>query len=94
MLRKEFISIVENTVNAGFDRGVSLFLENLEETMGKQAVFEQFGGVDNTINKLLEESFNLAPMTEAESNDDSADDLDDDSIDQVLDMLQKDGYLD
>jgi hypothetical protein len=99
MLRKEFIQLVENTVDAGFERGVNLFLENLEETMGKEAVFEQFGGVDGTINALMEEEFDLPAIeasevveesTEEELTDDNIDHV---AVDAILDELEKEGFV-
>jgi len=42
MLRN-FASLVNEAVNDGFDRGVTLFMESLEVDMNKQEIFEEHG---------------------------------------------------
>jgi hypothetical protein len=88
MLRKEFIQIVENTVEQGFNRGVTLFLENLEESLGKESIFEQFGGVDNTINALMEQELG----EELPQENQEMPDMDESLIDRAMAELEKDGF--
>ena len=54
MLREVF-QLVNEAVDEGHDRGVALFMENLEEDLAKDHIFEEFGGVDPVMAKLFEE---------------------------------------
>ncbi len=54
MLR-EVVQLVNEAVDEGHERGVSLFMENLEEDLAKEHIFEEFGGVDPIMTALFEE---------------------------------------
>jgi hypothetical protein len=54
MLR-EVVQLVNEAVNEGHERGVSLFMENLEEDLIKDHIFEEHGGVDPVMATLFEE---------------------------------------
>ena len=54
MLR-EVVQLVNEAVDEGHERGVSLFMENLEEDLAKEHIFEEFGGVDPVMSALFEE---------------------------------------
>ncbi|MDX1699351.1 MAG: hypothetical protein R3250_01975 [Melioribacteraceae bacterium] len=54
MLR-EVVQLVNEAVDEGHERGVALFMENLEEDLAKEHIFEEFGGVDPVMAALFEE---------------------------------------
>ncbi len=54
MLRP-FVNLVQEAVLEGFDRGVHLFMETLNQDIGKSQVFNEYG-VDNVISGLFKEN--------------------------------------
>ena len=80
MLR-EVVNLVNEAVDEGHDRGISLFMENLEEDLAKDHIFENHGGVDGVMVQLFEE----AGVTIENAED--LENLDEDKIDQMLDDL-------
>ena len=53
MLR-EFVALVNEAVDDGFNRGLNLFMENLEEDLAKSEIIAEAGGVDTVIATILE----------------------------------------
>lgn len=83
MLR-EVVTLVNEAVDEGHERGVSLFMENLEEDLAKEHIFEQHGGVDPVMVKLFEESGIKVEDVEA------LEEMDEEKVDQMLKDLEKD----
>ncbi len=84
MLR-EVVELVNEAVDEGHARGVQLFMENLEEDLTKEHIFEEFGGIDPVMAKLFEESgIETHELTALEE-------MKDDEIDNLMDDLEESG---
>jgi len=85
MLR-EFVALVNEAVDDGFNRGLNLFMENLEEELAKSEVIAEAGGVDTVIAAILE-----ADGYEVSVKDEDLENLDESKIDAMLDHFKKEG---
>jgi len=85
MLR-EFVALVNEAVDDGFNRGLNLFMENLEEELAKSEVIAEAGGVDTVIATILE-----ADGYEVSVKDEDLENLDESKIDAMLDHFKKEG---
>lgn len=83
MLR-EFVALVNEAVDDGFNRGLNLFMENLEEDLAKSEVIEESGGIDSVVASILE-----ADGYEVSIED--LDNLDENKIDAMLNYFKKEG---
>jgi len=84
MLR-EFVSLVNEAVEDGFNRGLNLFMENLEEDLAKSEIIAEAGGVDVVMAAILE-----ADGYEISGNED-LENLDESKIDAMLEHFKKAG---
>jgi len=82
MLR-EVVNLVNEAVDEGHERGVGLFMENLEEDLAKDHVFESNGGVDPVMVQLFEEA-----GIEVDENQ-TLEEMDEEKVDQMLKDLDK-----
>ena len=85
MLR-EFVALVNEAVDDGFNRGLNLFMENLEEDLAKSEVIAEAGGVDTVIATILE-----ADGYEVSVKGEDLENLDESKIDAMLDHFKKEG---
>jgi hypothetical protein len=85
MLR-EFVALVNEAVDDGFNRGLNLFMENLEEDLAKSEVIAEAGGVDTVVAAILE-----ADGYEVSVRDEDLENLDESKIDAMLDHFKKEG---
>lgn len=83
MLR-EVVNLVNEAVDEGHGRGVSLFMENLEEDLAKEHIFEDHGGVDTVMVKLFEEAGIEVEGVEA------LEEMDEEKVDKMLKDLEGD----
>ena len=85
MLR-EFVKLVEEAVDDGFNRGLNLFMENLEEDLSRSEVIAENGGVDKVFAAILEnDGFTV------ETSDEELENLDESKIDEMLEYFKKEG---
>jgi len=82
MLR-EFVKLVEDVVDEGFDRGINLFMETLEEDLAKTEMITENGGVDSVLANIFESS--------GYSIEEDFENLDEQKIDALLDHFKKEG---
>ena len=85
MLR-EFVRLVNEAVTDGFDRGLNLFMENLEEDLAKSEVISEAGSVDALFAAILEND-----GYEVELQDEILENLDENKIDAMLKHFKKEG---
>ncbi|HQF36890.1 MAG TPA: hypothetical protein PLL26_04600 [Candidatus Dojkabacteria bacterium] len=85
MLR-EFVKLVDEAVDDGFNRGLNLFMENLEEDLAKSEVIAEAGGVDVLFAAILEND-----GYEVELRDEDLENLDESKIDAMLEHFKKEG---
>jgi hypothetical protein len=85
MLR-EFVKLVDEAVDDGFNRGLNLFMESLEEDLAKSEIIAEGGGVDKVIAAILE-----ADGYEVEIQDAELANLDETKIDAMLGEFKKEG---
>ena len=79
---REVVTLVNEAVDEGHERGVALFMENLEEDLAKEHIFESNGGVDSVMVKLFEESGIKVEGVEA------LEEMDEEKVDQMLKDLE------
>jgi hypothetical protein len=85
MLR-EFVKLVDEAVDDGFNRGLNLFMENLEEDLAKSEIITESGGVDKVIASILE-----ADGYEVELQDEELENIDESKVDAMLEHFKKEG---
>jgi len=89
MIRKDTLkSIINEAVSEGFARGVNLFLENLNNQIETDLLFEQYSADDILMSQL-------APYLEEEKEEDIEDsidleNLDEETIDKLLEQVKRD----
>lgn len=86
MLR-EFVSLVNEAVDDGFNRGLNLFMENLEEDLAKSEVIAEAGGIDTVVAAILEADGYEVSL----ADDDVLENLDESKIDAMLEHFKKEG---
>ena len=87
MLR-EYTQLVSETVDDGFERGIALFMENLEIDMIKSDIInEASGDIDKVLALQFEQYF------EEQEGRDGDEDVDDE-VDTLLNNLKKEGLID
>ena len=85
MLR-EFVALVSEAVDDGFNRGLNLFMESLEEDLAKSEIIAEAGGVDSVVAAILE-----ADGFEISATDEGLENLDESQIDAMLNHFKKEG---
>lgn len=85
MLR-EFVQLVDEAVDDGFNRGLNLFMESLEEDLMKSEVIAEAGGVDTLFAAILENDGYAVDLQDAELEN-----LDEGKIDAMLTQFKKEG---
>jgi len=96
---REYVNLIEESVNEGTSRGVQLFLENLNQDMVIDEVFEELGGSDATIKQIFMENgyevTDLEPLEENEATPVTEDEeAFDKKLDSILEQLKKEGVVD
>ena len=96
---REYVNLIEESVNEGTSRGVQLFLENLNQDMVIDEVFEELGGSDATIKQIFMENgyevTDLEPIEENEATPVTEDEeAFDKKLDSILEQLKKEGVVD
>ena len=85
MLR-EFVQLVSEAVDDGFNRGLNLFMENLEEDLAKSEILSEVT-IDQVISEMLTtDGFEVDIIQE-----DDLEDLDETKIDAMLEQMEKEG---
>jgi len=75
---REFVDLVNEAVNSGYDKGIKLFVENLEEDLKNYNESET--EVDDKIKNLF--------INEGYELDEEIEQLDEDLIDQALENIE------
>ena len=100
---REYVNLIEESVNEGTSRGVQLFLENLNQDMVIDEVFEELGGSDATIKQIFMENgyevTDLEPLEEAKTETETETVTEDEEafdkkLDSILEQLKKEGVVD
>ncbi|MDD4082002.1 MAG: hypothetical protein PHD05_01310 [Sphaerochaetaceae bacterium] len=82
MLR-EFVKLVEEAVDDGFNRGINLFMETLEDDLTKTETINENGGIDSFLTGIFEnDGYEVNEIYE---------NLDEEKIDALLDHFKKEG---
>lgn len=83
MLRsKHFVNLVNEAVNDGFDQGIKVFMENLEEHLSKTELMESAGGVENYFNNVLKKGIENDPHP-VDLNE-GVDEVSDEDLDELV----------
>lgn len=74
---REYVNLVNESVNDGVNRGVQMFLENLNQDLAYDEIFEEFGGIDNSLKQIFHENgfgvTELEDVSELNENDEEFD---------------------
>lgn len=54
-MSQKFLALIDESVNEGYDRGIDLFMENLETDLAKHEVIAEAEGLDNIISAIMED---------------------------------------
>lgn len=84
MLR-EFVKLIDEAVDEGFDRGLNLFMEGLEEDLTKSEYLTEAGGFDAYATRMFETDGISVEVLEEE--------LDETKIDAMLEQFKKEGIV-
>jgi len=84
MLR-EFVQLIDEAVDEGFERGLNLFMEGLEEDLAKDEVITESGSFDAYVAVMMERDG--IPVEILEEN------IDETKLDAALKELKKEGIL-
>lgn len=97
---REYVELIDESVNEGANRGVHLFLENLNQDMIIDELFEELGGADATIKQIFVENgfetteLELMESETASTMTESEDEAFDKKLDNILEQLKKEGVVD
>lgn len=83
MLR-EFVQLVDEAVDEGFDRGLTMFMESLEEDLMKAELISENGSTDKIIAEMLVRDGIVGEETLNE-------DIDESTVDALLAEFKKKG---
>ena len=77
---REFVDLVNEAVDSGYERGVNMFMENLESDLQKDEIIsEQENGVDGVIKHLF--------ISEGYEVEEDLENLDEEKLDEALAAL-------
>ena len=77
---REFVDLVNEAVDSGYERGVNMFMENLESDLQKDEIIsEQENGVDDVIKHLF--------ISEGYEVEEDLENLDEEKLDEALAAL-------
>jgi hypothetical protein len=91
---REYVELVEASVAEGVQRGVDLFLENINQEMVIDQITEGFEGIDNVVKQLFHESgYSVTELEDGEVLNEEEDTTEntqtfDQKLDAVLDELK------
>ncbi len=83
---KKFVQLVSEAVDDGYERGLALFMESLEEDLTRSEVLMETGGVEKYVATLFEDAGVMV--------DEVIDSMDEEKLDAALMQLKKEGLLD
>ncbi len=77
---REFIDLVNEAVDSGYERGINLFMENLEQDLKKDSIISECeNGVDDVIRQMF--------ISEGYELEEDLENLDEEALDQALEAL-------
>jgi hypothetical protein len=87
---REYVNLVNESVNEGVNRGVQMFLENLNQELAYDEIFEEFGGMENSLRQIfVENGFEVTEMPTEELNEEESVEDFDAKLESILDQLTK-----
>jgi hypothetical protein len=87
---REYANIVNEVVDEGVGRGINMFLENLNQELVTDEIYESFGGIENSLKQIfLENGFQISEDLAAEQLDENFDE----KLDNILEQLKNEGIV-
>lgn len=87
---REYANIVNEVVDEGVGRGINMFLENLNQELVTDEIYESFGGIENSLKQIfLENGFQISEDLAAEQLDENFDE----KLDNILAQLKNEGIV-
>jgi hypothetical protein len=94
---REYVDLVNESVDEGVNRGIQMFLENLNQDLVSDEIYEEFGGIEESLKQIfVENGFEVSPdlaATNPETLEESDDEFDA-KLDNILEQLKKEGIVD
>ena len=91
---REFVTLVNESVSEGIDRGTEMFLEGLNTDLEMDEIYENHDGIKGVLKKVFMEG-GFEPTEEDENeNGEPEDDEIEEKLDKILALLKKDGVVD
>jgi hypothetical protein len=89
---REHLSLIQEAVVEGSNRGIESFLETLNQDLNVEEVIEESGGIDNAMKQLFTE--NGYSVTELKNDEEVLEEDIDKKLDSILESLKKEGLVD
>jgi len=88
---REYANIVNEVVDEGVGRGINMFLENLNQELVTDEIYESFGGIENSLKQIfLENGFEISEDLAAT---DQLDENFEEKLDNILAQLKNEGIV-
>lgn len=99
---REYVDLVNESVDDGVNRGIQMFLENLNNDLVTEEIFEEYGGIEESLKQIfIENGYEISQedlaATNVENLDETTEELDenfDEKLDNILEQLKKEGIVD
>lgn len=92
---REYANIVNEVVDEGVGRGINMFLENLNQELVTDEIYESFGGIENSLKQIfLENGFQISEdLAATEQLEENNDENFDEKLDNILEQLKNEGIV-
>ena len=84
----EFVQLTEEAVDEGYNRGITMFMENLEEDLAVSDIITEVGG---DLDPIIAEMFNAEGFEASEILNEE--DMDIEKVDAIYDEFKKQGLV-
>lgn len=90
---REYVQLCNESVSEGVDRGIQMFLENLNHDLEVEEICESFGGIEATMKQVFTES-GIEITEEAAEEVENLDENFEAKLDSILEQLKKEEIID
>ena len=92
---REYVNLVNETVDEGVNRGIQMFLENLNQDLVTDEIYEEYGGIEASLKQIfMENGFEVTEDLAAAEQLEETDEEFDKKLDTILEQLKKEGIVD
>ena len=93
---REYVDLVNESVDEGVNRGIQMFLENLNQDLVADEIYEEFGGIEASLKQIfVENGFEVSEDLAAKQEELEETDTEfDEKLDNILEQLKTEGIID